>query len=59
VLLNLTVGGSGMVKKATVGGAGAQLPGLKSCLERSVKKWMFPSSAGESAVEFPFLFTPK
>lgn len=59
VLLKLKVGPSGMVKSVTVGGSGARLAGLKSCLQRSVKKWVFPTSSGESAVEFPFLFTPK
>jgi predicted Zn finger-like uncharacterized protein len=59
VLLNLAVGGSGMVKSAVVGGAGAQYPGLKSCIEKATKKWIFPASSGESAAEFPFVFTPK
>jgi hypothetical protein len=59
VLLNLTVGGSGMVKSTVVGGSGAQYPGLKSCIEKATKKWIFPASAGESAAEFPFVFTPK
>jgi predicted Zn finger-like uncharacterized protein len=59
VLVKLTVGGSGMVKSAVVGGPGAAYPSLKSCIEKSAKKWIFPTSAGESTAEFPFLFTPK
>ncbi len=59
VMLRATVGGSGMVKNVNIGGAGAKLPGLKSCMERAVKKWVFPSSSGESKIDFPFLFTPK
>ena len=59
VLVKLAVGGSGMVKSAVVAGSGAQYPGLKSCIEKSAKKWIFPASSGESAAEFPFLFTPK
>jgi predicted Zn finger-like uncharacterized protein len=59
VLVKLTVGGSGMVKSAVVGGTGAAYPGLKSCIEKSAKKWIFPASSGESTAEFPFLFTPK
>ncbi|MCK9460988.1 MAG: zinc-ribbon domain-containing protein [Proteobacteria bacterium] len=59
VLVKLTVGGSGMVKSAVVGGPGAAYPGLKSCIERSARKWIFPASSGESVAEFPFLFTAK
>ncbi len=59
IMLRATVGGSGMVKKVSIGGAGAKLPGLKSCMERAVKKWVFPASSGESKIDFPFLFTPK
>jgi predicted Zn finger-like uncharacterized protein len=54
-----TVGASGMVKSVSIGGSGAKLPGLKACIQRSVKKWVFPSSTGSSPVEFPTLFTPK
>ena len=59
IMLRATVGGSGMVKNVNIGGAGAKLPSLKSCMERSIKKWVFPASSGESKIEFPFLFTPK
>ena len=58
VNFKLTVGKSGMVKSVTFGGAGAKLPTLKSCLNRSVKQWIFPASKGESDLEFPFVFTP-
>ena len=59
IMLRATVGGSGMVKNVSIGGAGAKLPSLKSCMERAVKKWVFPTSSGESKIDFPFLFTPK
>lgn len=58
VNFKLTVGKSGMVKNLNFGGAGAKLPTLKSCLNRSVKQWVFPASKGESDLEFPFVFTP-
>lgn len=59
VLIKFKVGASGMVKTVSIGGAGAKLPGLKGCMERSVKKWVFPTSSGASPVEFPTLFTPR
>ncbi|MBW2277859.1 MAG: DUF4339 domain-containing protein, partial [Deltaproteobacteria bacterium] len=59
VLTRFTVAPSGMVKTVNVGGSGAKLSGLKSCIERSVKKWVFPASSGTSPVDFPTLFTPK
>jgi len=59
VLVDLTVGGTGMVKRVSVGGPGAKYPGLKGCIESAAKKWLFPSSSAESTAEFPFLFTPK
>jgi predicted Zn finger-like uncharacterized protein len=55
----ILVGGSGMVKTVTVAGQAAQYPGLRSCIEKAVKKWTFPASAGDSPVEIPTLFTPK
>jgi predicted Zn finger-like uncharacterized protein len=59
VMLRMTVGASGMVKSVSVGGGGAKYGGLRSCIQRSVKKWVFPASSGNSSVEYPFLFTPK
>lgn len=55
----LMVGSSGTVKSLDMGGEGAKIVSLKSCLLRSVKMWVFPSAAGESPVEFPFVFTPR
>ncbi len=55
----MVVGRSGMVKSVTVGGQAAKYPGLKSCIEKAAKKWVFPASAGDSPVEIPTLFTPK
>ncbi len=53
------VGSSGMVKNVALAGQGARIRSLNSCLTRSVKKWVFPSSSGTSDVEFPFVFTPR
>jgi len=55
----LTVGSSGMVKNVLIRGAGSRYPNLTTCLKRSVTKWVFPSSSGDSPVEFPFVFTPR
>ncbi len=55
----LVVGSSGMVKRTVITGDGARIPTLKGCLSRSVRKWVFPQSSGDSPVEFPFLFTPR
>ncbi len=57
--IRFTVGGSGMVKKVAIGGSAARYPGLKSCMSRAVEKWVFPSSKGDSPVDFPTLFTPR
>ncbi len=59
VNFSFVVGSSGMVKNIKLGGSGAQFLSLRQCLERSVKKWVFPPSTGNSPVEFPFLFTPR
>ncbi len=55
----LLVGSSGMVKMVKIGGEAGRLTSLQRCLSQSVKKWIFPSSATASPVEFPFLFTPR
>ncbi len=59
VNFRLTVGASGSVKAVNLGGQGARYSGLSSCLQRAVKKWVFPASGSDSPVEFPFVFTPK
>jgi predicted Zn finger-like uncharacterized protein len=59
ILVDLTVGGSGMVKRASVSGPGARYAGLKGCIESAAKKWIFPEKPAESSAQFPFLFTPK
>lgn len=58
VNFRLTVGASGSVKSVSLGGEGASYQGLSSCLQRAVKKWVFPPSGADSPVEFPFVFTP-
>jgi hypothetical protein len=58
VIFKVTVGGSGTVRKVSLGGEANQLSSLRRCLTRSVDKWVFPSSSGESRLEFPFVFTP-
>lgn len=57
--IRFTVGSSGMVKKVSIGGSVARYPGLEACMSRAVKKWVFPSSKGDSPVDFPTLFTPR
>ncbi len=59
VVFKIKVGSSGMVKKVSLGGEGARIGSLNNCLSRSVRKWVFPSSSGDSDLEFPFLFTPR
>ncbi|MCP4600571.1 MAG: AgmX/PglI C-terminal domain-containing protein [Proteobacteria bacterium] len=59
VNFKVKVGSSGMVKYVSLGGEGARVVTLNSCLKRSVKKWVFPSSSGDSDLEFPFVFTPR
>jgi hypothetical protein len=58
VNFNLKVGSSGTVKRAALSGEGARLPSLGRCLSQTVKRWVFPPSAGDSDLEFPFVFTP-
>ena len=58
VTFNVKVGMSGMVKSLNMSGSGTAYPALKSCLSSSIKKWMFPASQGNSAVQFPIVFTP-
>lgn len=59
VNFRLTVGSSGMVKNVAITGEGSRIGSLQTCLLQSVKKWVFPVSAGESVLEFPFMFTPR
>ncbi|MDD5307984.1 MAG: AgmX/PglI C-terminal domain-containing protein [Deltaproteobacteria bacterium] len=59
MVFKFTVGPSGMARNVVLEGEGAKIPSLSTCCDRAIKQWAFPSSAGDSAVEFPFLFTPK
>ena len=58
VTFHVTVGKSGTVTSVRLSGAGAQLPGLKTCLTQAVKRWVFPSASKPSPVQFPIVFTP-
>jgi hypothetical protein len=56
---NLNVGTSGMVKKIGMSGEGSGNAALRSCLTKSIQKWVFPPAGSESPVEFPILFSPR
>ncbi|MCA9603825.1 MAG: AgmX/PglI C-terminal domain-containing protein, partial [Myxococcales bacterium] len=56
VNVTLRIGGSGRVTSVTI--AGADLPGLSTCMQSAVKKWVFPASGQESATAFPIVFSP-
>lgn len=56
VTVNVVVGESGMVKSVTTDGAG--LGDMNSCLQKSVRRWRFPASGGESEFAFPLVFQP-
>ena len=58
VLFKVSIGLSGMVKNVNLSGSGSGYASLSRCLQASVKKWMFPSSSGNSKVQFPIVFTP-
>ncbi len=57
VEFNVKVGSSGIVKSTNLKGA-QRIPSLNSCLQRSVKKWVFPKTGSDAQFEFPFVFTP-
>jgi predicted Zn finger-like uncharacterized protein len=59
MVFKFTVGPSGMARNVVLEGEGAKIPSLATCCDRAIKGWAFPTSAGDSSVEFPFLFTPK
>lgn len=58
VEFKVTIGAGGTVRRLSLGGGADRHPTLSKCLERSVKRWVFPASSGESKLAFPFVFTP-
>jgi hypothetical protein len=55
--VEVTISPSGNVTSVRGSGSGA-LPGMKECIERTVKMWRFPNAGESSALKFPVLFQP-
>jgi hypothetical protein len=56
IKVGVTVGTSGTVKGVRTQGQG--LGNMNDCLSKSVKRWRFPTSGGDSEFEFPLVFQP-
>ncbi len=56
ITVAVTVGESGTAKSVTTRGTG--LGNMTDCMTKSVKRWRFPASGGESEFEFPLVFQP-
>ncbi|MFW6023310.1 MAG: GYF domain-containing protein, partial [Myxococcota bacterium] len=54
--VDVTVGMSGTVTR--VRARGNDVAGLRDCIERSVRRWRFPSSGSETRTSFPVVFQP-
>jgi predicted Zn finger-like uncharacterized protein len=54
--VDITVGISGTVTK--VGTRGKALPGMDTCIERTVRMWRFPTASGDTRTSFPVVFQP-
>ncbi len=54
--VELTVSAAGNVTEVKTTGQG--LPGMNTCIERTVKMWRFPASGEAAATRFPLLFQP-
>jgi hypothetical protein len=54
--VELTVSAAGNVTNVKVSGDG--LPGMSTCIERTVRMWRFPASAEAAATRFPVVFQP-
>ncbi len=54
--VDVTVGGTGRVTRATA--SGNDIGGLRSCLESSVRRWVFPTATGSTMTRFPVVFQP-
>ncbi len=52
--IDITVGMSGIVTQ--VNARGNDVAGLKTCIQRSVKRWRFPSSGNLTQTSFPIVF---
>jgi hypothetical protein len=53
--IDITIGSSGRV--TVVHARGPVVGGLADCLERSVRRWAFPPSSGETQTTFPIVFS--
>jgi len=54
--VELTVSAAGNVTNVKTGDGG--LPGMKECVQRTVKMWRFPSSGDSTTTKFPLVFQP-
>jgi hypothetical protein len=54
--VEVTIAPSGNVTEAQATGTG--LPGMDTCLERTVRMWRFPSSSESTQTKFPVVFQP-
>lgn len=54
--IQITIGTSGKVTRVNARGQG--LPGLDRCLERIVRRWVFPSAGDTTRTSFPVVFQP-
>jgi len=52
--VDVTVGGSGTVTRARA--RGQAFGNLHECIERSVRRWRFPASGGQTQTSIPFVF---
>lgn len=53
--VDVTVGVSGTVTRVRARGSG--VGDLRECIERSVRRWRFPSSGSETQTSFPVVFS--
>ncbi|MDD5308507.1 MAG: protein kinase [Deltaproteobacteria bacterium] len=53
----VSVDKTGVVRSVSLSGRGAVIPELNTCLENTVKTWVFPSSAHGDSIKFSFAFT--
>jgi hypothetical protein len=54
--VEITVSPAGNVTAVKTGGS--ELPGMKDCVQRTVKMWRFPSSGDSTQTKFPLVFQP-
>jgi hypothetical protein len=54
--VEITVSAAGNVTNVKTGDGG--LPGMKECVQRTVKMWRFPSSGDSTQTKFPLVFQP-